>query len=227
MQTSVPIASDSFSYSWLSNSNKSPMDSLEEPHRESVYSFYGGTSSEFNSIKLNPDSSLAECQSFDFDTSITHSPVVLVHADDLFSDGLLRPVFFDPAKVDSSNSPDPNQTKIGSSFSSRSVSSSSVEIHHCFLKRWRKSTQRTLAEFLRYVNQLRHKVRRSRKSIRVNDIDKTDWHVKRLSSSEPASPISAITNPMGDLHDHENSIYEAVLHCKKSIGGELLIRSAE
>lgn len=219
METSMPLASDSFSYSWLSNS-KSPIDDGldEEPHRESVF---------------NSNSLVAECQNFNFDTSsiTTHSPVVLVHADELFSDGLLRPVFVDPStKVEEScngNTPDPIETKIGSfgssSFSSRTVSSRTTEIHHGFLTRLRKSTWRTLVDFFRYFNQLRQKVGGSRKSIRVDDIDNTDWKVKSLRSSrsQKESPRPITTHhPIGDLHDdhHESSIYEAVLHCKRSVG---------
>ncbi|XP_019433410.1 PREDICTED: probable membrane-associated kinase regulator 6 [Lupinus angustifolius] len=217
MQVSVPLASDIFSYSWLSNSIF-PFDGLVDPHIESVYSFYGN--SEFNSIKTNSDNSVAESQSFNFDPSIIHSPFFIVHADELFSDGILRPVFFGPTNLKSCNTleSDPIQTKHGSSFSSKSDSPRTVEIHQCFLRRWRKSTRRNLVEFFRYVNKLCHKVRYSRKSMRIGDIGKTDWKVKSLSNSQPSSPIPITNHPIGNLHDHENSIYEAVIHCKRSIG---------
>ncbi|XP_020218350.1 probable membrane-associated kinase regulator 6 [Cajanus cajan] len=197
MEPSVPLASESFSYSWLSNS-KSPAEDLhDDPFRES-------------------DDLL---QNFNFDISVPHSPLVLVPADEIFSDGLLRPMFVDPlSKVEFCNTPDPTQTRLGSSFSSRTFSPKAMEIHHGLLTRWRKSTRRTLVDFFRYVNQLRQKVGRSRKSIRVDDIDKTDWQVKCLSSPQKASPKPITTHLIGDLHDYENSIYEAVLHCKRSIG---------
>ena len=196
METSVPIASDSFSYSWLSNCNKSPLDGLEEPLRKSSYSSH-------------------ECKNFNFDTSITHSPAVLVHADEIFSDGILRPVFVGPSKLESCNTtPYLTQTKLGSSpLCCRTVSPRTVEIHHGFLKRWRRSTWRTLVYFFRYVNRLGQKVGCSRKGTRVDD-----WQVRSLSSSLQASPKPITTPPIGDLHDHENSIYEAVLHCKRSVG---------
>ncbi|CAL0318258.1 unnamed protein product [Lupinus luteus] len=193
MQAPVPLASDSFSYSWLSNSIF-PLDGLEDPHIESVYSFYGN--SEFNSIKINSHNSVAECQSFNFDPSIIHSPLVIVHADELFSDGILRPVLFDPTKFMSCNAleSDPIQTKHSSSFSSKSDSPRTVETHECFLRRWRKSTKRNLVEFFRYVNQWCHKIRHSRKSMRIDDIDKRDWQVKSLSNSQPLSPIPVSNN---------------------------------
>jgi hypothetical protein len=205
METSMPLASDSFSYSWLSNSNKSPVDFLDdEPYRDSMSSFYG-------------DSTSNNGQNFNFDTCISQSNLVLVHADEIFSNGLLRPFFLDPSKVEVlCNTSDPIQTKIDTtnSLSSRTFSSRSVEIHHHgFLIRLRKSTWRTLVKFLKYFNQLRQKVEKSRKNTKVDDIDKTDWLVKSLSNSHKESLI-------GDFHvaHDDNSIHEAVLYCKKSIG---------
>lgn len=204
--SSEPLASDSFSYSWLSNCNKPP-----------YYSSYGGTSEEEFNFSVQKS---CEEFNFNFDISVPHSPLVLVPADEIFSDGLLRPMFVDPSKVEFCNTPDPTQTKLSSSFSSKTFSQRAMEIHHGLLTKWRKSTRRTLVDFFRYVNQLRQRVGRSRKSIRVDDIDKTDWQVKCLTSPQKGSspkPTIAATG-IGDLHDHENSIYEAVLHCKRSIG---------
>ncbi|CAJ2647923.1 unnamed protein product [Trifolium pratense] len=204
METSMPLASDSFSYSWLSNSNKPPLDYLhDEPHRDSMSSFYG-------------DSTSNNSQNFNFDTCISQSNLVLVHADEIFSNGLLRPFFLDPSKVEVFyNTSDPIQTKIETtSLSSITFSTRSVKSHHHgFLIRLRKSTWRTLVQFFKYFNQLRQKMERSRKSTKVDDIDKTDWLVKSLRNSHKASLI-------GDFHvEHDDSsIYEAVLHCKKSIG---------
>lgn len=192
METSLALASDSFSYSWLSNSNNLSLDYLDDdPHRVSITSFY-------------EDSTSNNRQSFNFDTCISQSNLALVYADEIFSNGFLMPFFVDPYTQES--------IQTSTSFSSSNFSSRNMKTHHGFLIRVRKSTWRTLVQFFRYVNQLRQKVERSRKSIkvRVDDIDEIDWHVKSLrSSSQKASPMS-------DFHD--NSIYEAVLHCKKSIG---------
>ncbi|MED6181516.1 hypothetical protein PIB30_019943 [Stylosanthes scabra] len=198
MEASLAIASESFSYSWLSSNckNKSPLDHL-----------------------------LTECKNFNFDPSITHSPVVLVHADELFANGILRPAgevvephydsrenqrFFDSNRVlDSSrNGPDSTtQTKLGPS------SPGKLGTNHGILAKWRRSTWRTLVYLFRYVNKQFGSSSSSRISTRVDDIDKTDLKFGSLrSSSVQASPIV-------DLHHHhENSIFEAVLHCKRSVG---------
>jgi len=198
METSLPLASDSFSYSWLSNSNKSHVSYLDdEPHRDSFNSFY-------------EDSTSNNSQNFNFGTCISQSNVVLVHADEIFSDGFLKPFFNDSSKIEFfSNTSEPIQTKIDTTFSSRNM-----EIRHGFVTRLRKSTWSTLVQFLRYFKTLRHKMERSsRKMTRDNDIYKTDRLVKSLSRSSQKS------SPIGNFHvDHDDRIYEAVLHCKRSIG---------
>ncbi|KOM31435.1 hypothetical protein LR48_Vigan01g099000 [Vigna angularis] len=205
METSLPLATDSFSYGWLSNCKPFAND-LQELLRES--------SSTCNSPLME------EWQSFNFDISFTHSPAVLAHADELFSNGLIKPLFVGPSKLDSCKTTQDStlQSQPVSSFSSRIVSPRTLQIHHGFLTRWKTSTCRTLRNLSRYVNQLCQRVASSRKNTKVDDFDKEDWLVNSWSSSHQASPKSSSISPIGALHDHENSIYEAVLHCKRSIG---------
>jgi len=200
METSLPLATDSFSYGWLSNCKPFAND-LQE-------------SSTCNSPLME------EWKSFNFDISFTHSPSVLAHADELFSNGLIKPLFADPSKLDSCKTilASTHQSEPVSSFSSRLVSPRTVQIHHGFLTRWKTSTCRTLRNLSRYVNQLCHRVGSSRKNTKVDDFDKEEWLVNSWSSSHQASSKSNSISPIGALHDHENSIYEAVLHCKRSIG---------
>ncbi|KAG2409509.1 membrane-associated kinase regulator [Vigna angularis] len=204
METSLPLATDSFSYGWLSNCKPFAND-LQELLRES--------SSTCNSPLME------EWQSFNFDISFTHSPAVLAHADELFSNGLIKPLFVGPSKLDSCKTTQDStlQSQPVSSFSSRIVSPRTLQIHHGFLTRWKTSTCRTLRNLSRYVNQLCQRVASSRKNTKVDDFDKEDWLVNSWSSSHQASPKSSSISPIGALHDHENSIYEAVLHCKRSI----------
>jgi len=208
METSLPLATDSFSYGWLSNCKPFAND-LQEPLRESTYN---------SPLK-------EEWQSFNFDVSFTHSPSVLAHADELFSNGLIKPLFVDPSKLDSCKTTldSTRQSKPISSLFSRIVSPRTVQIHHGFLTRWKTSTCRTLRNLSRYVNELCQRVGSSRKSTKVDDFDKEEWLVHSWSSSHQASPKSSTINPIGALHDHENSIYEAVLHCKRSIGMVILL----
>lgn len=182
--SSLPLATDSFSYSWLPNPNDSPLD--HHDLRISVYSSYH--------------------QNFNFDVSNLQSPPpTLAHADELFSDGLIRPLFLDP----SSPSPSSHATMSTSSSSSSSRSVPAGTSSHGFLKKWRRSTtRRSLRGLVRHLILIFRKLGWSRKSTRVGDIDhKAEWEAS-------PKPIHG-----GGAHcHHENSIYEAVLHCKRSFG---------
>ncbi|XP_054808142.1 probable membrane-associated kinase regulator 6 [Prosopis cineraria] len=206
MESSLPLATDSFSYSWLSSDFKLPVNGLDE-----------------ESLRASMNSEgliMAEPQSFNFDFSLDHLPPTgFVHADELFSDGFIRPVYGDPSKVEYCNTPYSTQSMPSSFFYSGIVSPRSVGTHHHgFLTKWRKSTQKILRSSFGYFKQLCRRVGCSWKSTRVGDFEKTEWEVKSWSISQQASPKSVKAYSMGDLFDYENSIYEAVLHCKKSIG---------
>ncbi|XP_028762125.1 probable membrane-associated kinase regulator 6 isoform X2 [Neltuma alba] len=204
MESSLPLATDSFSHSWLSDFKPS-VNCLEEPLRASM-----------NSEGLI----MAKPQSFNFDFSVTLSPSAgFAHADELFSDGFIRPVYGNTSKIRSCNTPDSTQTMPSSFFYSGIVSPRGVGTHHHgFFTKWRKSTQKILRSTFGYFKQLGRRVGCSRESTRVGDFEKTEWEVNSWSISQQASPVSVKDYSMGDLFDHENSIHEAVLHCKRSIG---------
>ncbi|KAI4328420.1 hypothetical protein L6164_020777 [Bauhinia variegata] len=213
METSLPLATDSFSHSWLSNS-KHPLGGLGEPPRDSLHSCYGETSKEFKFCMEESRS-----QNFNFDFSVTQSPAAAVaHADELFCDGLIRPVFVEPSKGEFCSTPDATQTRPRFSLSSSPALTQTLQIHGGFLTKMTRSTRRTLKDLVKCLSQFRHRVGFSRKSTRVDDFDKTELQLERWSSSMPASPKPVLAYSVRDLHDHENPIYEAVLHCKRSIG---------
>lgn len=208
MEITRPLAVESFSDSWLSNSKVNlPLNGLdEELCRE-----------------LSHGSSFATTQDFHFDIQASESHVSLLHADELFSDGLIKPVFIVPLAGGVSNTAD----AISSFYvSSRSVTTDG-KITGCFLGRWRKFSKRILQKFYGYlivVVPLCHKVRRSRKgsqvrkSSKVDDIGIRTQEVKSWNNSPQTSPQRSRVYSEGDLHDIESSINEAVLHCKRSIG---------
>ncbi|XP_054823220.1 probable membrane-associated kinase regulator 6 [Prosopis cineraria] len=188
--SSLSPATESFSYSWLSNS-KSSLDGLlpEPPLRLSFHSSY---------------------QNFNFDVSNLQSPSIVAHADELFSDGLIRShVFVDPFRVESCNNNNNNSnTKDSiettmlscSSVSSRTISAKPVGVSssHGYLRK-----QRLKDFFHLLVSRFCCKFGLSRKSTRVGHIDKAEREATQKA-------LGAYCN------DHENSIYEAVLHCKRS-----------
>ncbi|XWS76948.1 hypothetical protein CRYUN_Cryun01aG0221600 [Craigia yunnanensis] len=213
METLQPLAIESFSYSWLSD-HKPSLDGLDEPPRASIDNYYVGTSEESNYEMVESNSFVTD-QNFNFD-AIAQTPAAFIHADELFTNGFINPIYIDPSKRESCNTLDSIQTTLSSSFSSRAEIATG-RIHCSFLGRWRKSTQQILRNFFGHLAQFCHKFGCLRKSNRVDDIDRRMWKVKSWNSSPQASPQQRTACSMGASCHLQNSIYEAVLHCKRSI----------
>ncbi|XP_022759568.1 probable membrane-associated kinase regulator 6 [Durio zibethinus] len=213
METSQPLAIESFSYSWLSDYQPS-LDGLNEPPRASVDNCYGGTSEEFN-YEMVESNRFPTDQNFNFD-AIAQTPAAFIHADELFTDGFIRPIYIDSSKRESCNALDSIQTTLRSSFSSRTEIPTG-RIHCSFLRKWRKSTLQILQNLFGHLRPFCHKVRCLRKSTRVDDTDRRTWKVKGWNGSPQATPQQITACSMGDSCHLDNSIYEAVLHCKRSI----------
>ncbi|KAK1376177.1 putative membrane-associated kinase regulator 6 [Heracleum sosnowskyi] len=223
------LATESFSYSWLVNQTPQ-FDGLEE--------YLTSTSSPRDT-------------NFNFDTSISRSSSFnLVHADEIFSNGHIMPIFLDRTKihVEALNAPSalPNSIPVSSkSF----VCDREVRVVNFYylLKNWRKSSKRIIRRCFRMLRPLCYKVGCSRKSIRVDDIDRKKWEIRSLeenhNNSLEASPRQTMSKkieyrrlkkaknwsnlaqesvPTSPYYSNnvsfeiESSIYEAVLHCKRS-----------
>ncbi|XP_041001912.1 probable membrane-associated kinase regulator 6 [Juglans microcarpa x Juglans regia] len=227
METSQPdLATESFSFSWLSNEELP--DHLDDhlgciPFRASNFdsTSHDETTSKCSFSKENSKRySELETQNFDFNVPISQSSSSsdLVHADELFSNGIIKPVFKNPQRIryySSSIVSNGNNPLIP--FSSASSSSRTlvptVQVNCHFLRRWKRTlaTGRILRECFGYLCRplCRRVLRGSRKCTRVDDIDRRSLEVKSWSSSPQASPEQRFA-------DMESSIHEAVLHCKRS-----------
>ncbi|KAF5733090.1 hypothetical protein HS088_TW17G00626 [Tripterygium wilfordii] len=179
MEIPQSLAIESFSQSWLTSLNSS-LHGLGE--------------------SLRP--SLDHHTPFNFPISQSSDDVHLVHADQLFSDGLIRPFF------NSSTPINPIQATPSASFTSRSSNIvPTIEIHCSFFRRWRKPSVQIFVRCFKCLIRpfrLQLQVRRSIKgSSRVDDIDR-----RALQYSRADHCYDLVT---------DNSIDEAVLHCKRSI----------
>lgn len=186
METPLSLATESFSYSWLTNSKPSLDNLLPEPPRRLP--------------------GLSSYQNFNFDVSNLQAPSPIAHADELFSDGLIRPVFVDTLKGECShNTRDSTETtKSSYSVSSIIVSARPVGVHSLGLPGKHRSTKKRFIDYVRLLSRLCCILGWSRKSTKVGNVDKPEWE--------------GTSKPIGTYRDNENSIYEAVLHCKRSIG---------
>lgn len=214
--TCQSLATESFSYSWLVNKSP-PFD-----HHEYLKSSFRDTN-------------------FNFDTS----PFTLIHADEIFSNGHILPIYVDQTKIKESLSTSPSLLGIPS-LPCRNSTYQDSKMSYChFFRNLRKSSKRVIRVCVGVLRPFCHKIKCSRKSVRVDDIDRKVWEVQSQGNSVQASPRkfnknddyrklrkvkscsnfsqefvpkSTPSNSINVYCDIESSIYEAVLHCKRSIG---------
>lgn len=186
MEASCPLAIESFSNSWLVNINSS-IDHIKKDQ----------TDASSNRFK-------EEAQDFEFDTPISR---YLVHADQLFANGFILPIYIDPSKIEPSSS------------SSSKALSRKVSIHYCSIRKWCKSSKQIARKYFRVIRPSCEKVGGLRKSTsRVEALmERREWKAQSLSNSLQGSPQNTDCS-LGDWFHIESSIHEAVLHCKRSIG---------
>ncbi|CAN1157289.1 hypothetical protein LINPERHAP2_LOCUS21476 [Linum perenne] len=201
--SSQSLAIESFSNSWLTSINTSFFDSLESS----------------SSLRPSLDMSM-----FNFDIPSSSSQAALASADQLFVNGLIKPTEQLTNYPSPPSSPQPPDPPLASSSSSATAATSKrgdivasvVDVQCRVFCRWRKMSTRVVMKCFR-----RMWVRSSRKSIRVDDVGRRVLEVRSLSNSPPqVSPrrLSAGYSTDGNWSDVDSSIYEAVLHCKRSIG---------
>ncbi|KAL0412099.1 UNVERIFIED_CONTAM: hypothetical protein Slati_3799600 [Sesamum latifolium] len=207
-----------------------------------------------------------EQNNFNFDVPISTPPTALVHADEIFSDGQILPVYVDRSSnvVDTANIP---ASSPACHVCSSPPTTSFVDKNKRFLYeiKWIRSNSptRILHRCLRVVvRQLCKGIGCSRKSSRVDDLERKAFEVRSWrscnNSVDQASPRSTsvdysvvdikktggddVCRGSGDVverwrsspaqaspslspsrssnvwFDAENSIHEAILYCKRSIG---------
>ena len=206
-----PLAVESFSYSWLINVKPS-LDGLGSPLRTSL-----DFSDDYNFLKSQR--LVGEAQNFNFDVPISQSSVSLIHADEVFSNGFIVPMFIDPSKKEALETSHSLSSVPVSSLPSR-TGILAVGIHYSLLRKWLKSSKSALYEGFGCFRPLFRKVGGSRKSIRVDDIDRRLWEAKTWGILPPQQPSlqKSSSYSIGDWCHMESSIHEAVLYCKRSIG---------
>lgn len=227
MENSKPLATESFSYSWLADRKQHSLDVLTEM------------------IKPNlPQKSCEKDQNFNFDVSLTAFHAALVHADEIFADGQLMPVYtFQKTPISVPASP-------LSSYATRSPFDGGKR-EPCLVEKWRRSSKRILDKCFGLIRPL---YKSSRKNSRVDDLERkvcevqswtsslqtsprhssaaADWSdSKKISNgaaalkktrswgaSPQASPRLSPSHASSAWCGDESSIHEAILYCKRSIG---------
>ncbi|XP_010671572.2 probable membrane-associated kinase regulator 6 isoform X2 [Beta vulgaris subsp. vulgaris] len=137
----------------------------------------------------------------------------IVHADELFCDGLLMPLVNLSRTKDYSDS-SPCASPL-SDFQNRIAVSGDRKLRCSSLRRCRSLLSRKMFEkYLYSLFPLLGKMRCCRSKSKARSADNRSY-------SPQASPRTSVGSFPGDLRrscDSESSIHEAVLHCKRSIG---------
>ncbi|XAR63014.1 hypothetical protein NMG60_11022797 [Bertholletia excelsa] len=220
MEASQALAIESFSYSWLTI-NKCSSDDLTEP--------------------LDSERLLEEAENFIFDIPISISSS-LVHADEIFSCGLILPKYEDQSDSKAFHASNLVLTAPSCLVSSRTSSPVKI-VQFNFLRKWQKSSKRIFLKYLKFFRPLLGRSRRStgvddaarkaresansarslceimKKGVRKADKDRGMKRKARSWSSSPqaSSPRASPSCSRGDW-SIDCSIDEAILYCKRSFG---------
>ena len=226
MEASQPLSIESFSYSWLVNLRPS-LESLDNSFRYSL-----DASDEASFIEMDPRKPPSKrffrnSQDFKFDLPISQSSLALVHADELFSNGYVMPLFVDPLKMEAYNykaSDCSTPTLLPSpSHASKVLIPNDIPRRSSSIRRCRKLSKHIFQKYMDFLRPLFQRLGRSKSSSKADSVDKRVHKVVKnwVYSSETSPRISVAYSADDDWRkscDSESSIYEAVLHCKRSIG---------
>ncbi|XP_038999382.1 probable membrane-associated kinase regulator 6 [Hibiscus syriacus] len=223
MEASQQLSIESFSYSWLVNLKPASSDGLDGSLRASL-----DACDEASFIEMDPrmppsNRFFRRSQDFKFDFPISQAPLTLVHADELFSDGYIVPFFVNPLKIEA------YEIEASDSVSAMAIATSSQvpavppsKTNRPSLSRCRRLSRRILSKYLDFLRPLYRRIRGRKSNGRAESVDAGIQTKKKWVYSAEASPRISVAYSGADEWrnscDSESSIYEAVLHCKKSIG---------
>nr|KJB39442.1 hypothetical protein B456_007G013900 [Gossypium raimondii] len=144
-------------------------------------------------------------QDFMFDFPIPQPPpsaLALVHADELFSNGYIAPFFVNPLKMEAYKEVSRSSPTGERSVQHELIPDSKPNRLVCLRKCRIRLSKRMFLKYLGFLITLCRRIRRFNTSKKV----------------ETVVGVSVVYNEWRKPFDFENSIYEAVLHCKQSNG---------
>ncbi|KEH25756.1 membrane-associated kinase regulator-like protein, putative [Medicago truncatula] len=205
METSHPISIESFSNSWLVNPKpNSLVESLDDSFRTSLDAYDEASSFIEMNPKMPPSKRFfINSQDFKFHFPTSHSSLNLVDADQLFSN-------------------DSNSTSASSSSSH--IPQKVVPLENSgitIMKMCRTLSRRMFQKYFNFFRHLGSKLRGHKSGPRHENVGKRTQSVKNKKGNyRESSPRISVSYSKEDWRvscDSEISIYNAVLHCKRSI----------
>ncbi|CAI9771952.1 unnamed protein product [Fraxinus pennsylvanica] len=219
METTQSPSIESFSYGWLANFQPSIFDvsfraSIDGHDRDDQASFIE------MDPRLPPSKRFFRVpQNLSFDFPISESPLTLAHADELISNGFLMPLFV----KDMNKEIEKYDAEYSSISTTTTPSSSRVSrADAAFLSSALRSCQRLSKHFLqKYLNvfklicqRIRRRGSRVGSSSNMKMHELTGWDFSQVTS--PRTSVAYSADNWRRSCDSESSIYEAVLHCKRT-----------
>ncbi|CAI9762450.1 unnamed protein product [Fraxinus pennsylvanica] len=221
METTESPSTESFSYSWLANFqssifNDSFRSSIDGPDQDDQASFIE------MDPRLPPSKRFFRVpQDFSFDFPISEPPLSLVHADELISNGFLTPAFvkdlnMEIEKYDAQNS----SISTTPTPSSSRVSRADAAFFCSALRKCKRLSKHLLRKYLNVFKLICQRMRGSRS--RLGSSSNMKMHeLNGWDFSQATSPRTSVAYSADNWRrscDSESSIYEAVLHCKRTQG---------
>ncbi|KAK4283001.1 hypothetical protein QN277_000007 [Acacia crassicarpa] len=215
--SSQTISIESFSYSWLVNM---------KPSLEACVNIDASSDEASSFIEMDPRNTPSKrffqrnSQEFKFDFPVSQSPLALVHADELFSNGYLTPLFADSLKMDSfSASVSSTSNLVLPPSSSMNSMAPKLQASRCSsLKRCRTLSRRMFQKYLNFLRPLCRRLRGCHHHQKSGSNHEAGAGNKRgFYETSPRISVAYSADDWRKSCDSESSIYEAVLHCKRSI----------
>ncbi|XP_027103658.1 probable membrane-associated kinase regulator 6 [Coffea arabica] len=237
MESSSPasLSIESFSHSWLMNLKPSSFESGLDYKSSCSTSFDASDEASFIEMdpKMPPSRRFSRVpKDFSFDFRNSPAPLTLADAEDLISaDGFLMPLFgnrpvimSDEGTHESSSSP----AFIVSSLNDKEAVRSSSRVRCSSLRRCKRLSKRIFQKYMDFLRPLCQKLRGHRSgSSRVASVSSSRGCENEGKNAEFYSPATSPRTSVAWSADNwrrscdsESSIYEAVLHCKRTHHGK-------
>lgn len=220
MDASQPLSIESFSYSWLMNLKPS-QEGLDSSLRDSLESPDEASYIEMDP-RLPPSKRFyrrSSSHDFRFDFPASPAPLTLVHADELFSGGYVLPIFANPVKIKPYEADFVSNKTLPSSSHPAKFYPTENKIHSPSLRRCGKLSKQVFHKYFQLFKPLCQIIRRCKSSSeRENSRTQAGRNCVYPADTSPRISSAYSVDNCRRSCDSDISIYEAVLHCKRSIG---------
>lgn len=221
MDSAQPLTTESFSYSLVNF--KPAQEDLDSSLRASLELLDEASFIEMDP-RLPPSKRFhqkSNSYDFKFDFPASSVPPTHAHADELFSGGYVLPIFANPVKIKSYEAKFDSVCTLSSPSHPPKFCTPENKIHSPSLRRCGRLSKRVLNKYFQLFRPLCQVIRRCKlSSKRESSRTQTGMNCIYPTDSSPRISSAYSVDNWRRSCDSDSSIYEAVLHCKRSIGSQ-------